>query len=133
MPMIDLKPSVGALGDDALPALVDALTTVLLRHRGVPDTASSRQKIWVLVHRTEVFVAAQAPGDPHVVVEASIVQGGMDDDAKAGFVDDVTDAVRTASPDARVWVLVHEVPDGAWGADGRVTRLADAQAILGAD
>ena len=131
--MIDLKPSDGAIAADALPALVDALTTVLLRHRGVPETDSSRTKIWVFVHRTEVFVAAQAPSDPHVVVEASIVEGGMDDDAKAGFVADATEAVRQASPDARVWVLVHEVPDGAWGADGRVTRLADAQAILGAD
>jgi hypothetical protein len=36
------------------------------------------------VHRTEVFVAARAPADPHVV-EASIVQGGMDDGAKAGL------------------------------------------------
>jgi phenylpyruvate tautomerase PptA (4-oxalocrotonate tautomerase family) len=30
----------------------------------------------------------------------------------------------------RVWVLVEEVPDGSWGAGGRVVRLADSQAIL---
>jgi phenylpyruvate tautomerase PptA (4-oxalocrotonate tautomerase family) len=106
---------------------------VLLRHRGVPRRRARATRSGCSCTAPKVFVAAQAPSDPHVVVEASIVQGGMDDDAKAGFVTDATEAVRQASPDARVWVLVHEIPDGAWGADGRVTRLADAQAILGAD
>jgi len=56
----------------------------------------------------------------------------MTDERKAGLVADATRSIRHHAAGAHVWVLIHEVADGNWGADGAVTRLADAQAILGA-
>jgi phenylpyruvate tautomerase PptA (4-oxalocrotonate tautomerase family) len=53
---------------------------------------------------------------------------------KAGLVEEATRTVPSAagltSDDAlRVWVLVHEQPDGTWGAGGAVIRHADLVAL----
>ena len=134
MPMIDLKAPAGSIPEQALPALADALTAALLEHREVPDTEASRANVWLFLAEAPSFVGG-APGDPaapRVVATFTIVEGGMTDAHKAGLVADATRAIRAAAPEAHVWVLVQEIPDGGWGADGVVTRLADAQAILGA-
>lgn len=130
--MIDLKRSPGAIGADALPALGEALTATLLEHREVPDGEASRRNVWLFAHEAPTLVGGAEPAEPHVVATFTIVAGGMTDDHKAGLVADATAAIRDHAPDARVWVLVEEIADGCWGADGAVTRLADAQAILGA-
>lgn len=121
MPLIELMAPPALTGDDDLR---ERLVTTLLRHRGVPDTPTARGNVWVVP-------TAFDDGD-RVVVRSSIVAGGMDDDAKAAYVAEATGLVRAALPGARVWVLVIDVADGSWGADGRVTRLADAQRTLGA-
>lgn len=132
MPMIDVKSSAGALPADSLPDLADRLTTVLLGHREVPDTEQSRRKVWSFFGESVAFVAGRAPVDPHVVAEFTIVAGGMTQDHKEGLVADATEAIRAVAAEAEVWVLIHEVADGSWGDGGAVTRLADAQAMLGA-
>ncbi len=134
MPMIDLKAPPGSIPEGAVAELADALTAALLEHREVPDTEASRANVWLYLAEAGSFVGG-APGDPaapRIVVTFTVVEGGMTDAHKAGLVADATRAIRAAAPDARVWVLVQEIPDGGWGADGVVTRLADAQAILGA-
>ena len=113
------------LEDGAQAELLDALTAALLRRRGVPDTAQARENVWA-------FVTPLAPGTRRCLARVAVVGGSMDDEAKAGLVGDFTAALRAVLPDPRVWVIVDEVPDGNWGADGEITRLADAQAILGA-
>lgn len=121
MPLIELM-APAAVTDDH--ALRERLITTLLRHRGVPDTPAARDNVWVVT--TTV-------AEPRVIVRCSVVAGGMDDDAKAALVAEATDAVRDILPEARVWVLAVDVADGSWGAEGVVTRLADAQRTLGAD
>lgn len=55
----------------------------------------------------------------------------MSDDHKAGLVGDATRLIRDVTAEAQVWILIEEVADGKWGAGGTITRLADAQSILG--
>ena len=61
-------------------------------------------------------------------------QGALSEERKAGLVEDVTKTVLEAaglSADhaMRVWVMVHEQPDGTWGAGGSVFRYADLAAL----
>lgn len=52
----------------------------------------------------------------------------------AGLIEEVTKTVLAAAglpPQEvlRVWVLIHEQPDGTWGAGGSVVRYADLVAL----
>jgi phenylpyruvate tautomerase PptA (4-oxalocrotonate tautomerase family) len=67
-------------------------------------------------------------------VEVTVPQGALSERRKAGLVEEATKAVLAAAglgqDDApRVWVLVHEQPDGTWGAGGSVIRYADLVAL----
>ena len=66
--------------------------------------------------------------DPHAVVDITVPSGALSDRRKAGLVEDVTKAVLEATgwgdgAGVRVWTLIHEVPDGNWGAGGQVVRF----------
>ncbi|MGX1134454.1 phenylpyruvate tautomerase PptA (4-oxalocrotonate tautomerase family) [Streptomyces glaucescens] len=61
-------------------------------------------------------------------------QGALSERRKAGLVEDATKTVLAAAgltpaEALRVWVLVHEQPDGTWGAGGSVVRHADLVAL----
>jgi len=136
MPLIDLQ-----LPDDAVPpdtgGLVDELTAALLRARGVPDTPASREQVWAHVRPAPLFVGGAPAADGRYVVRVAVVQGGVTEGAREEMVAEMTASVlRHADLGEdladRVWVLLEEVPDGFWGAGGRLVRLADSQAILGA-
>ncbi|MGW2698163.1 tautomerase family protein, partial [Streptomyces sp. NPDC001296] len=63
-----------------------------------------------------------------------VPQGALSERRKAGLVEEATKAVLAAAdlaPDdaLRVWVLVHEQPEGTWGAGGSVIRYADLVAV----
>lgn len=65
-----------------------------------------------------------------VRVDVTVPAGTMDDERRAGLVKEVTELVLAAAglgadQALRVWVLLHEQPDGTWGAGGRIMRLAD--------
>ena len=60
-------------------------------------------------------------------------EGALSERRKAGLVGDVTAEVSAAagldpSDALRVWVLMHEQPEGTWGAGGAVIRFADLRA-----
>ena len=132
MPLIELTAPAGALTEAMADDLAERLTTTLIHWRGVPDSPRSRENAWVHLIAARQWVGGERRCDSRYVLRASIVDGGMDDAAKAGFVADVTDHVREVDPAAaEVWVLIDEVRDGNWGAGGEVTRLATSQAILG--
>ncbi len=132
--MIELTAPVGALSEDMADDLAARLTGALLRWRGVPDTPRARANAWMHMVPARQWIGGERTCAPHYVVRASIVDGGMDDEAKAGFVGEVTRHVRDVDAGAvNVWVLIDEVRDGNWGADGEITRLAASQAILTGD
>ncbi|MBB4661991.1 hypothetical protein [Conexibacter arvalis] len=122
MPKADLTLSPGALPADAIGPLTDALTGLLLRHRGVEDTPRARANVWWFVDERQAFVAGAAPALPLVVVRFAVIAGGIDDAAVAALVADGTAAVKAINPDARVWLIVDEVADGRWGVEGRLAK-----------
>lgn len=59
--------------------------------------------------------------------------GALSDRRKAGLVQEATALVLEAAglgeADAlRVWVLIHEQPEGTWGAGGQIVKFADLKA-----
>jgi phenylpyruvate tautomerase PptA (4-oxalocrotonate tautomerase family) len=133
MPMIDLTLPADALSAPTRARLVDDLLATLLRWEGAPDNARSRSLAWDFVHIADAVTAASSPsGRPHYRVELRTPQGALDDVRRAGLVADVTELVLraegspTTPPNAfRVWVILSEVAEGCWGAEGRIWRFAD--------
>jgi phenylpyruvate tautomerase PptA (4-oxalocrotonate tautomerase family) len=131
MPLIDLTYPAGAFTADERTALVDELTTVLLRAERAPDTEFFRSIAWVHVHelpRGCVLAAGRPVTEPTFRVQVTIPQGALSDRRKGELVAEATRVVADAaalSDPLRVWVLINEVPDGNWGAGGQIVRFAD--------
>jgi phenylpyruvate tautomerase PptA (4-oxalocrotonate tautomerase family) len=67
-------------------------------------------------------------------VDVTVPHGALSERRKAGLVSDLTRIVLEAAglppTDAgKVWVLIHEQPDGTWGAGGEIVRHADLVAL----
>ncbi|MFI0817529.1 4-oxalocrotonate tautomerase family protein [Streptomyces sp. NPDC021098] len=135
MPMIRLTAPSGALTEEGRAGIQRDLAALLLRWEGAPDTAFFRAQAWS--HLIELPEGAQTTAEddaPRFLVDVTVPQGALSERRKAGLVEDATKAVLKAAglsrDDApRVWVLVHEQPDGTWGAGGSVIRYADLVAL----
>src|SRR3954466_6373154 len=140
MPMIDLSLPRGALDDGAIQSLVDDLLAALLRWEGAPANERSRSLAWAFVHVVDRLTVASSPsGKPHYRVQVATPQGALDAERRAGMIAEATEIVLRAegSPSTpenafRVWVILSEVAEGSWGAEGRVWRFQDiAGFVLG--
>ncbi|MET9760772.1 tautomerase family protein [Streptomyces sp. NPDC006372] len=135
MPMIRLTAPAGALTDAGRDSVQRDLAAVLLRWEGAPDTAFFRAQAWSYL--VELPDGAQRTAEdeaPRFLVEVTVPQGALSERRKAGLVEEATKTVLAAAglgPDdaLRVWVLVHEQPDGTWGAGGSVVRYSDLVAL----
>lgn len=135
MPMIRLTAPAGALTDQGRESVQRDLAAVLLRWEGAPDTAFFRAQAWSYL--VELPPGAQSTAEdeaPRFLVEVTVPQGALSERRRAGLVEEVTKTVLSAAGLAaeealRVWVLVHEQPDGTWGAGGGVVRHADLVAL----
>lgn len=133
MPMLDAYIPQGVLTADAEAALLSNLTDILLRNEGAdPTNPAVRSIAWVFLHRpAAVFVAGQSATEPRYRVVASVPEGQFDEQRRESMVREVTEAVLDAENGAyerdpmRVWVFPTELPDGTWGAGGRINTLAD--------
>ena len=147
MPQIEFTLPRGALSGDAIDSLMGEMTTTLLRYEGAPDNAASREISWGFVHELDpgrVYNAgaplAASESAPRYRVDLTVPQGALTAETKNGVVGDLTklilEAEGVAGDDAaasmRVWVLVHEVPDGNWGGAGRTWTLREIGQLVGA-
>ncbi len=131
MPMMDLTLPQGALDADARTALVDELTTVLLRAERAPDTEYFRSITWAFVHElpaTGVYSAGRPVDRPVVRLQVTTPEGALSQRRRAELVAEATRVIREAvgigDDDAlRVWIVCHQVPEGSWGAGGRVVEF----------
>jgi phenylpyruvate tautomerase PptA (4-oxalocrotonate tautomerase family) len=129
--MIDLTYPEGAIAPVARDALAEELTAALLRAERAPDTEFFRSITWLFVHElpaTHVRAGGRPAVEPVVRVEATTPEGALSDRRRAEFVERATAAVREATgmreEDAlRIWVVCREVPEGSWGAAGRVVEF----------
>lgn len=133
MPLIDLTYPAGTFTPDARMALVGQLTTVLLRAERAPDTEFFRSIAWVHVHELPdgaALAAGRPVREPTFRVQVTIPEGALSGRRKEELVSEATrvilEAAGLSGADAlRVWVLINEVPDGNWGAGGRIVRYDD--------
>jgi phenylpyruvate tautomerase PptA (4-oxalocrotonate tautomerase family) len=133
MPMLDAFIPEGALSPETERQLISRLTDLLIEHEGAdPTNEAVRSIAWVFVHRPEtVFVGGAPATEPRYRLVVSVPEGQFDDERRQAMVAALTDAVLDAEDGARerdpsrVWVFATEVPDGTWGALGRIVTLAD--------
>src|SRR3712207_4876937 len=131
MPLIDITYPAGTFEPEQRTELADGLTTALLRAERAPETDFFRSITWANVHELPegAILAGGRPVEaPTFRVEATVPQGALSDRRKQEFVAAATQLVSEAAglseeDGLRVWVLVHEVPDGNWGAAGNVVRF----------
>lgn len=135
MPMIRLTAPTGALTEQGRADVQKDLAAVLLRWEGAPDTAFFRAQAWSYLVELPAGAQTTAEDDaPRFLVEVTVPQGALSERRRAGLVEEATKTVLAAAALApedalRVWVLVHEQPDGTWGAGGSVIRYADLVAL----
>jgi phenylpyruvate tautomerase PptA (4-oxalocrotonate tautomerase family) len=135
VPMIDVTLPQGALGEEKRAELAERLTDTILKWEGAAGIPFSRQITLVYFDERPsgaIFVAGEAATEPRYRVLVTIPEGSItDDERKAGLVEEITRDVPAVDGDEgdeaafRVWVFIHEVPDGHWGGAGRVFRLRD--------
>ena len=133
MPMLDAFIPEGALPAQAERKLLSDLTDILIRHEGAdPANPAVRSIAWIFLHRpVSVFVAGEPATAPRYRFIASVPEGQFNDERRQAIVPAITEAVLDAEGGAydrdpmRVWVFPTEIPDGSWGAGGRINTLAD--------
>jgi phenylpyruvate tautomerase PptA (4-oxalocrotonate tautomerase family) len=141
MPKLDLTFSAGALTDDAKRDLSRELAAAMLRWEGAPDTEFFRSITWTHVHELPADAVYTANGQAELsqfVVDATVPAGALSDRRKTGLVEEFSKLVRDAAglteeDGVRVWVLIHEVPEGNWGAAGQVVRFEQLRAAAKAE
>ena len=137
MPIFEVTYPEGALSGDARAKMMDDLTTALLRAERAPDTEFFRNVTWSYVHElpTGCVNAAGRPVEaPTFKIDVTTPEGALSDRRREELVAAATEIVREAAGigehDAlRVWVLMHEVAEGSWGAGGQVIRFEQLREI----
>jgi phenylpyruvate tautomerase PptA (4-oxalocrotonate tautomerase family) len=133
MPMIQLTAPAGALTADARRELQKTLAATLLKWEGAPDTAFFRAQAWTRVDEAEAFAALEDDA-PRFRVDVTVPEGALSERRKEGLVKEVTAMVLAAAGVAeadalRVWVLIHEQPEGTWGAGANIVRFKEIAAM----
>ncbi len=139
MPMIQLTLPAGVLNAEGRRDVQKTLATTLLKWEGAPDTAFFCAQAWSRVDEVagDAFAALE-DGAPRFRLDVTVPEGGLSQRRKEGLVKEATANVLAAAglteADAlRVWVLIHEQPEGTWGAGGNIVRFAELAALAKAE
>jgi phenylpyruvate tautomerase PptA (4-oxalocrotonate tautomerase family) len=140
MPIIDLTLAEGRFNKEQKAALAQQLTQCLLKCDVTRDNPKAKSINWCYIHELpaeDVFVAGEAEARPHYRIDISLMQGAMSDAVKKQVVADMTRVVLEMEGQklnplnaSRVWVLLHEITEGNWGAGGQIYRLDDLMQYL---
>jgi phenylpyruvate tautomerase PptA (4-oxalocrotonate tautomerase family) len=130
MPKLDLTIAADVLSDQSKQELPREMGAALLRWEGAPDTAFFRSITWAHLRElpAEAIQTPDGVAEPHAVVDVTVPEGALSGRRKAGLVEEMTKLVLGATGwgddgGMRVWVLVHEIPEGSWGAAGQIVRF----------
>jgi phenylpyruvate tautomerase PptA (4-oxalocrotonate tautomerase family) len=132
MPKIDLTYSAGALTPEAKAELPGKLAATLLRWEKAPDTEFFRSISWTHVHELAPDSTHDANGGDapaHFVIDVTTPEGALSDRRRAEMTKEMTEQVLEAAglsaeeDGIRVWILMHEVAEGSWGAAGAIVRF----------
>jgi phenylpyruvate tautomerase PptA (4-oxalocrotonate tautomerase family) len=132
MPKIDLTYSAGALSPEAKAELPSKLANTLLKWEKAPDTEFFRSISWTHVNELapDSTHDGNGPDAPaHFVIDVTTPEGALSDRRRAEMTKEMTEQVLEAAElsaeqdGIRVWVLMHEVTEGSWGAAGAIVRF----------
>ena len=142
MPMCDIYIPSGALEAEVERKLVSRVSDLLVDHEmrritdlldNPADVQASRERAksiaWMFVHRTETYVAGRLATEPHYKFVITIPEGTIDERFAPAIDREIFEALREAEGGARprlgqrVWIHIHEVLDGRWGAGDRPMPL----------
>jgi phenylpyruvate tautomerase PptA (4-oxalocrotonate tautomerase family) len=137
MPIFEVTYPEGALSTEARSRLMKDLTAALLKAERAPDTDFFRSVTWSYVHELPagaVHAAGEPVAEPTFKIDVTTPQGALSDRRREELVAEATRIVREAAGIAnedalRVWVLMHEVAEGSWGAGGQVVRFEQLREI----
>lgn len=135
MPMIDVMTTAGVFDDAARRTLQETLAATLLKWEGAPDTAFFRAQAWCRINEVAGdHFGALGDDAPRFRIDVTVPAGALSRRRKEGLVGEVTQKVCAAAgvPEAealRVWVLIHEQPEGTWGAGGAIVESDALKAL----
>jgi phenylpyruvate tautomerase PptA (4-oxalocrotonate tautomerase family) len=130
MPRLDLTITADVISEESKPELMRDLGAALLQWEGAPDTEFFRSITWAHLHElpSESIQTPNGVAEPHAILDITVPSGALSERRKAGIAEDATKIVLEAAgwgaeAGVRVWVLIHEVPDGNWAAAGQIVRF----------
>lgn len=131
MPLIELSYPAGTFDEETRTALVDDLSTVLLRAERAPDTEFFRSITWAFVNEFPagtVLQGGRPVAEPVFRLNISVPEGALSDRRKQELVSEATRVISAAAglteqDGLRVWVLIRDVPEGNWGAAGNIVHF----------
>jgi phenylpyruvate tautomerase PptA (4-oxalocrotonate tautomerase family) len=137
MPIFEITYPQGALEPDARAKLMDDLTTTLLHAERAPETGFFRDVTWGYVHELpadSVIASGRPVTAPTFKIDVTTPEGALSDRRREEYVAEATRLVREAAgireeEGLRVFILMHEVADGSWGAAGQVIRFSQLREI----
>lgn len=140
MPFVELFAPKGALDNEAGRRATSRLVSEVMIAEGAPDTQESRDISWLVITEPDAWFVGGSPitdGEPpRYVVRISVPAGSLTDAKRTDMVERVTRVLAQADDDPDrlytapvAWVHITEIPDGNWGAFGRVVRLQDIVAF----
>ena len=145
MPLVRITYPRGALTPEQKRQLASALTELVLEVE--VDAATDTGRMVTLVHFNEAAaddwavggqLRSTAGGAPdHFIVDLIVLAGLLDGERRGDAHRRVTEAFRKVCGESgdpllplRVWVLVHEVREGGWGAGGHTVSALDVAQFI---
>jgi phenylpyruvate tautomerase PptA (4-oxalocrotonate tautomerase family) len=135
MPNILIKVPAGTFSVDQRKALAQKINEVAATAEQMPQDAKKRFVNWITIDEVaqDMFTCAGADMTQHVVpciVMVYLPAGVLDGATRASYVAAVHAAFSglAAANETRqlaTSVILHEIPDGQWGANGNLWRLPD--------
>jgi len=148
MPVVRVTYPRGALTPAHKRHIAAALTDIVLDAE--VDTITEAGKMVTVIHFLEAGAddwavagelrSAATAGPDHFIVDVVVLEGLLDARRRTTVHERVTAAFRAAFGEGgdpllafRVWVLIHDVREGSWGAGGRTVSALDVAQFIGGD
>jgi phenylpyruvate tautomerase PptA (4-oxalocrotonate tautomerase family) len=141
MPFVEVFTPQGAISKETRAEIAESLVAEVMRAEGAPDTDTARSISWLLWREIDEWwvgsdrVNASEPA--RYVVRVGVPAGSLDDWKRKDIIERVTAVLAKAEPDPTrlerepvAWVHINEIPEGDWGAMGRVIRFPDIAAYV---
>ena len=144
MPFVEVFVPKGALSEVQREKLETRLVAEVMRVEGAPDTPSAREISWLVLHEVGAWSVGgrrvRADEAARYVVRVAVPAGSLDYWKRAEMMQRLTDVLAEMDADPErlrqapdAWIHIVEIPEGSWGAFGRVVGLRDIVAHVMGD